>query len=150
MTERCCDSETSPNHHPSKLCFTVGMRHWCWCAAFDFGQMSCYTLWVNIFTFFSSVQRYCFQKSCGLFRWNFPNLSHPVMFFLEMRGTPHYRGSRAQSPPDLFHTAAVKNASRNHSNCSVHNSTTATLFVRAHFSIVTHSCLIPFWCVLDL
>ena len=70
---------------PLPPCLIGGLRCLCWYAVFGFLQMCCCALWANISAVVSSVQNTLFQKSCGLFRWNFASLSCAAMFFFQER-----------------------------------------------------------------
>ena len=65
---RSCGCRTSPFHQPSTTILE------------SFYVVFCIII---ISALFSSVQRTLFQKSCGLFWYNFANLSRAAMFILE-------------------------------------------------------------------
>jgi len=82
-TARCPGLRTSPNHQPSTTVLDS------WYDMFGFLQTCCCALWPNISTLVWSVQRTLFQKSCGLFRCIFTNLSCAAMLlFREKRLSP--------------------------------------------------------------
>jgi len=84
MTARCPDPVVVKQAQiisPPPPYLTVGTRCLCQHAVFGFLQTCCCALWPNISSLVWSVQRTLFQKSCGLFRCSFANLSCAVMFF---------------------------------------------------------------------
>ena len=72
-------------------CLIVCMRCLCWLAVFGFHQTcrcASWPSWLNMMVMIhrTSAKRTFFQKSCGLFRCNFGNLSCAALLLLEKRG----------------------------------------------------------------